>query len=273
MAVTTDGGGTLYVADRANRVSIYFPALSTLNAANYIINRPLAPGTIASVFAQGNQFSRETISFDQLPQPLPLPRRLGNIELLFNQRPASLFFVSPGQINFQTPTDAPETGNAELLVQDATTGQVLAAGIVQMAAASPGLFSLNASGSGPLAAVNEDGSINGPATPARPGSIISLYATGYGKVPGAPSDGSAAQGIIETSEKPRILINNVTIPEENVLFSGLAPGFVGLWQINFRAPDTITPGNALPVSIVYKSIPSNNLQNPAQARGTLSIRP
>lgn len=273
LAVTTDLAGALFVADAANRVAIYFPAVSLLNAANYIVGRPLAPGAIASAFAQGSQFSRQTAVFNELPQPLPMPRQLAGVEVLLNQKPVPLFFVSPGQINFQVPVDAPETGTADLVVRETASGQVLAAGTAQMAVASPGLFTLNARGSGPVAAVNEDGSINSATNPARPGVVVSLYATGYGNVAGAPQEGNAAQGIIETSERPRILINNVAIPEQNVLFSGLAPGFVGLWQINFRVPDDAAPGNALPIVILYKSIPSNNLQNPAEARATLSIRP
>jgi uncharacterized protein (TIGR03437 family) len=273
LALTMDAAGALFVADGANRVAIHFPAVSALNAANYIQNRPLAPGAIASVFSLGGQFSRETRVFNELPEPLPLPQQLAGVELLLNGKAAPLFFLSPRQINFQVPAAAPETGSAEIVVQESATGQVLAAGSVQMAGASPGLFTLSASGSGQVAAVNEDGSINGPSSPARPGSVVSLFATGYGAVPGAPPEGSAAQGIIETGEKPRILLNNAALPDENVLFSGLAPGFVGLWQINLRVPENATFGNALPIVIVYKSVPSNNPQNSGQPRCTIAIRP
>jgi uncharacterized protein (TIGR03437 family) len=228
---------------------------------------------IASVFTfSGTQFSSSTLVFNELPEPLPLPRQLGDVEAMVNGQPAPLFFVSPRQINLQVPNATPAAGTAEMIVQRRSTGQVLAAGAVPMSAVSPALFTGSASGTGQAAAVNEDGSINGPTSPARPGTVLSLYGTGTGVLPGGPADGEAAVGIIETDEKPVVLLNNAALPADSVLFSGAAPGFVGLWQINLRIPATQAPGNAIPVTVQYKGVLSNNPQNPAQIRTTVAVR-
>jgi uncharacterized protein (TIGR03437 family) len=272
LAAVQDSGGALYIADAANRVAIHFPTLSAVNSASFLAGRALAPGAIASIFVQTTQFTSETRVFDELPEPLPMPRRLADVEVLVNGSAAPLFFVSPRQINFQLPYQAPEAGSVDVQVVRASTGQVLAAAQVQVNEASPALFTASSSGSGQVAAANEDGTINSPGNPARRGTVIALFGTGQGRVAGAPADGEPAVGLAPTSEKPRVLINNVPVDESAVEFSGLAPGFVGLWQINVRLPETLAPGNAIPIVLQYKGIPSNNPQNPAQARTTVAVR-
>jgi uncharacterized protein (TIGR03437 family) len=273
LALAVDNQGALLIADIVNRVAIHYPALAVLNGANFLVNRALAPSAIASVFASpGSQFGSETRVFNELPEPLPLPRQLADIEVMVNGQPAPLFFVSPRQINFQVPGNTPATGSVEVMVRRRPTGQVLAAGTVGMNQVSPAIFTLAASGTGQAAAVNEDGSVNGPANPARPGSVISLYGTGSGGFPGGPDDGAPAGGIIETEEKPVILLNNTPVDAANVLFSGAAPGYVGLWQINVRIPETQAPSNALPVTVQYRGVVSNNPQSPTQIRTTIAVR-
>ena len=46
---------------------------------------------------------------------------------------------------------------------------------------------------------------------------------------------------------------------EAVLFSGMAPGYVGLWQINAQIPQTVTPGNAVPLVIAAGGVSSNTV--------------
>jgi len=68
----------------------------------------------------------------------------------------------------------------------------VAGGNMVTAAVSPGLFTLNQSGTGQAAVVNQDGTINGPNNPAPAGSTIVLYGTGQGQVSPAVADGTAA---------------------------------------------------------------------------------
>lgn len=258
LAVAQDQFGNLFVADAANRVAIHYPGLAAVNAASYS-DRPLAPGMIATIYPAGGRFGDQTLTNAELPNPLPLPTELADIQVLVNDTPAPLFLVSPQQINLMVPTTAPSSGLAEFTVMRKSTGQILGSASVQMNAASPGIFV----GSGKqAAALNQDGTFNTPNNPAARGSVISLFGTGPGPVAGAPADGEVAQGITPTSETPRVFIEPCYVDEPScesagVLYSGLAPGQVGLWQINVEVPKAAAPGPALPVVVFYRNIPSN----------------
>ncbi len=109
--------------------------------------------------------------------------------------PAPLTLVSPGQINFQVPEGTPTGVVQEIQVDQVSTGQVLASWLFRIDAESPGLFTVDGSGSGQIAAVNQDGSLNNGANPAKAGRVVTLYATGQGVVSSMPLDGQPAQGL------------------------------------------------------------------------------
>ncbi len=154
------------------------------------------------------------------------------------------------------PSSAPVSGTVDLEVVRKSTGQVIAAGTLPMERASPALFTVNGAGNGQVAALNQDNTPNSEEKPAARGSIIQLFGTGQGVVPGAPPDGAAASGQIPTDAKPRVIINTGFVDEADVVFSGLAPGLVGVWQINVKIPMTAPPAPAVVVAIVHRSIAS-----------------
>jgi uncharacterized protein (TIGR03437 family) len=258
IAVTEDGDGNLFVADFANRVVIHYTAIAALNGASFL-NRPLSPGTVASLFAvPGSKgFGSQTASFDQLPKPVPLPKELAGIRVLVNGQPAPLYYVSPGQINMLVPENAPTSGTTEVDVVLSSTGQILGSYTVAMDVASPGLFLRGAT---QVAALNQDNTINSAQNPAATGTVIQLFATGPGPVPGGPTDGDAPAGPVPTPFKPRVVINPASgfVPDQDVTYSGLAPGLVGVWQINVKIPKSVPPGSSVPIFIIYRDIPSVN---------------
>lgn len=274
--------GDIYVADFANRIAMYYPALLPVNGAHYLASRPLAPGTIATICSPGSQctvpvspgpgvqFTSETAAFTQLP----LPTVLKDIQVLMNGQPAPLFYVSPAQINFLVPMSAPSSGVAEIEVVRMSTGQVVASGLVRMDVASPALFTQGSTGTGQIAAVNQDGKVNSAGNPARAGDYISLYGTGQGFVAGAPPDGTAPTGPVSTDQKPRVIINTGFVNDSDVQYSGLAPGFPGLWQVNVRIPANVPPSNSVLVVLVYKSIPSNGSSGdaPGPLQTTIAVK-
>jgi len=140
-----------------------------------------------------------------------------------------------------------------------------------VAANSPGFFTLSANGKGQAAARNQDGiTVNGPANPAARGSVISLYGTGQGQVSPAVADGAPAPAnppastvAVPTSDattcrttQPSVCVAIGSAFGE-ILFSGLAPTYAGLWQLNVRIPTDITPGNAVGVRVVINGATSN----------------
>jgi uncharacterized protein (TIGR03437 family) len=203
---------------------------------------------LASVFSYAtSRFGDQTADFHSVPNPIPLPTSLGDVQVTVAGIKAPLLYASPGQINFQVPSATPVGDVQEIQVIRASTGQVLASSLFQIQAVAPGLFTVNSTGDGQLAASNQDFTTNDASHPAKPGSIITLYGTGQGVVAGMPPDGQLtpnAPPVFPTSFKPQVFINGPDyIPDADVQFSGLAPGFVGLWQINAKIPANAPPGD------------------------------
>ena len=120
---------------------------------------------------------------------------------------------------------------------------------VDVAAIAPGMFSASSSGFGQGAVLNQDNSPNSAANPARAGSLIQIFATGLG--PTDPPIATAQSGASKppfhrTIAMPVVLIGGVPA---DVLFAGLAPGSVGLYQINARVPILAPAGSAVSLEI------------------------
>jgi uncharacterized protein (TIGR03437 family) len=249
--------------------------VSAVNGANYLPR--ITPGMVAALFSRqfNYNFSGVTRVFNELPNPVPIPRTLEDIQVLMNGVPCPIYFVSPQQINLQVPKSMPTSGRVELLVIQPSTGRVIAAEFVGMDVAAPGLFTLNGSGTGQLAAINEDGSINGVGNglaAIERNRVITLFGTGPGIVPNAPDDGVPPDGAVATDGLPRVVIGGGFVDPSAIEYSGLAPGLVGVWQINVRIPQSTAPNNAVVVAVLMNDIPSTNPQNPAQIRTTIAVR-
>ncbi len=285
LTVVQDQYGNLVVADNSNRVGFYFPGLQAVNGANFMTSRDLAPGMFAAICSPGsgcdpakriNYLGADTASASDLPNPLPLPTTLADLQVVINGSPAPIHYVSPGQINFYVPMSAPSGGTADLQVIQKSTGRIYAAGTVNMNTYSPGIYTLDFGTNRQAAVINSDGTVNSPTNPAARGSYISIYATGQGFVPNAPSDGSPAPSdpLLTTPFTPQVNING-KFPEEYpvsqgdppagtfVQFSGLAPGFVGVWQINVFIPGAVPAGSQVPILVFAGSLPSNDFSQTA----------
>jgi len=271
VAVALDPFGNLYVGDTLNRVAIHFPAVSATNAANFVAR--FTPGMWTSLFcgSLNYAFTDRTIQFGELPNPLPMPRTLGDMQVLINDQPVPMSFVSPFQINFLLPNGAPSSGTVELQVVQASTGRVVAAGQLPMSEASPGLFLNTAAGPLQAAAVNQDGSLNGPSSQLPRGQVITLFATGAGHIPGAPEDGSVAQGLTPTAGDTKVFIAARVHEGGEILYSGLAPGLLGLWQINVQVYNQAPPNPVTQVILLQNNIGSQTTAPPPADRGARTI--
>jgi uncharacterized protein (TIGR03437 family) len=205
-----------------------------------------------------------------------LPTSLANIQVTVNGTPAPLYYVSPGQINFVMPWNAPTTGMADVQVLNTLTGQLLAASPIPMNTVSPAIFVGVSAGVGAklAAVINQNNTINDATHPAKIGEYIAIYATGQGFVSNPPADGDVPRnGLVRAQYSLRIwlgsdytdqipLVGNEprSIPgvDENfIYFSGLSPAFPGMWQINVRIPQATAAGaNAL--MLLYSNWPDNN---------------
>ena len=198
------------------------------------------------------------------------PTTLLNRQILVNdQLPSAIYYLGPNQANFQIPSNTP-VGTARICVRTGDTGELIAGGALLTAAASPGLFTSTQNGSGQGAVVNQDGSLNSAANPAPVGSTITLYGTGQGQVSPAVSDGTPAPKLplsstvaLPTSDGKTCLNSQPAVCVAigsgfgNIQYTGLAPGYIGLWQINVTVPQGIVTGSAVPVKVVIDGIQSN----------------
>ncbi|MCW5980370.1 MAG: hypothetical protein KIT09_19970 [Bryobacteraceae bacterium] len=267
-SLAQDGFGDLFVADVFNRILIHFPGLTATNGANYLTR--VAPGTITSLFLP-NITSIVTRVFNELPNPIPLPTTLSDVQVLVDQRPAPIYFVAPTQVNFLIPNTAPTSGDVEVLVLRPSTRQILAAALVRMDRAAPAFFTKTQDGSGQIAALNQNNTENSAANPARAGEVVALFGTGSGFVPNAPPDGTPPSGPTPTDELPRVIFNSRFIEgAENIPYSGLAPSLVGVWQINVKVPDFAPPGENV-IIMTMKDVPSNDPSRPTRIRATLHV--
>lgn len=267
LAVALDPFDNLIVADGTNRLAFHYPRLVALSAAHYL-DRDLSPGLVTTMAPLGIRFSDETVSYSTAA----VPKVLSDVEVLVNGVPAPIYFLSPTLINFYVPMATPTSGQIDVIVQRQSTSQILASSTLNSAVATPGFFTTTQNGRGQIAALNEDNTINSTANPVGRGRVIQLYATGQGFLPDAPPDGEPAptSRLISTPSLPRVIINTGDAP---VLFSGLAPGFVGVWQINARIPDNVPPGNAVVVAILHLGIPSNSSTNGStRIQTTIAVR-
>jgi uncharacterized protein (TIGR03437 family) len=131
-----------------------------------------------------------------------------------------------------------------------------------MAPVSPGLFTADGSGNGALAALNEDGTVNSPTNPIGRGKIVILFGTGMGVIPGAPPDGQAPTGPVAAPFPPRVVINNF-VPDDHIVYAGLAPGLPGVWQLNVRVPQAVpvlTPDSTpIAAGVLVGTVPGNDI--------------
>jgi uncharacterized protein (TIGR03437 family) len=122
--------------------------------------------------------------------------------------------------------------------------------------ATPGIFTLDGSGTGQGAIVTANTGILAmphvdslPSGPVKAGDFVSIYATGLGPVsPNVPSGQPAPlDSLIHLNPKADVLINGVAT---EVQFAGMAPGYIGVYQVNAEVPLKTAPGNAVSVQIV-----------------------
>lgn len=260
-----DRQDTLYVGDVGNnRVLQFLKPGVVVNAATYQAGAPVGQGSLAAMF--GSALAGNVAQSSNPPWQTTLENRQITID---DQTLSPIYYMSPTQANFQVPSNA-ALGTQRVALRVGDTGELIAGGSLLISSTSPGLFTINQSGSGQAAVVNQDNTINSASNPAPVGSTILLYGTGQGPVSPAVQDGAAAATsplsytiAVPTSNANTCLNSQpsmcVAIGSNfgNVQYSGLAPGYVGLWQINVTIPQGTPSGSAVPVRVVINSTSSN----------------
>jgi uncharacterized protein (TIGR03437 family) len=218
------------------------------NAASY--TQAFAPGGILTVF--GTSLAPAAGSAQTVPLPTMLAGTLATIDGIA----APLYYVSPTQLNIQIPYEATAGSAATLRVEN--NGESIFYNF-NVAATAPAIFTTNAQGTGQGSILNTSYQLVDASHPATPGSTyIQIYCMGLGAVTNQPADGAASPSspLARTSATPQVTIGGVPA---TVTFSGLAPDFVGEYQVNALVPATVAAGNAVPVAITIGGAASNTV--------------
>jgi uncharacterized protein (TIGR03437 family) len=249
------GSGARIAAEPVIAPAPIAPAAGFVSAANPAAGGALSPGSIASLF--GTNLAGITVAAGGAP----LPQSLGGAAVRLADNLTPLFFVSPGQINLQVPWVT--ISQATQVPLQITQGPNTISVTVTLTPYSPGLFTTNAQGSGQAAAlIAGTASIVAPtgafpgSRPAKKGEFVSLYCTGLGDVRNRPAAGdpSPADPLATTLAIPTLTVGDAPA---NVSFSGLAPGFVGLYQVNFQIPDSAPSSAAVTIVLRIGGVTSN----------------
>jgi len=204
----------------------------------------VVPGSIVSVF--GSNLAAGPTSAGGPP----LPTTLNGTSVSINGANAHLYFVSPGQINFEMPSTPLFDYTSDAMLRVTTAAGTSAAAVIPLLGAIPAVFSTNGTGCGQAAAVgvsaSGDVSINSQASSAAPGDYIELYGTGMGEPFFPPPDGTAATSPESVDTRTDVVIGGKGVPSS---YDGLAPTLVGVDQVNFQIPADTRNGCAVPVSV------------------------
>jgi uncharacterized protein (TIGR03437 family) len=230
--VTATSGGQKFAFTASARA---VPTLSGIsNAANPAA--AVAPGSYISIF--GSALSDVTNSSSTARLPLAIDSVIVSFDVPSAgiSVPGHLTYVSPSQVNLQVPWELEGQSSAQVKVAiNYSYGNVVT---LPLANFGPAFFEVS---TGAVAALDANFKTIGTSNPAVRGQTIALYANGLGAVTNTPPSGDPASStaLSQTTQTPTVTIGGVAAP---VSFSGLAPGFAGLYQINVAVPSTIGAG-------------------------------
>jgi uncharacterized protein (TIGR03437 family) len=207
---------------------------AVVNNANYASGAPLAPGSVAAIFG-----AYLTLKADaNYSGPVAT---LGGTTVKVNGIAAPIYATTLAQVNVEIPWELAGLPEASLKVT--VDGQESAPFTIKIADTAPYIFIF---GGNPLIARQQ---------PVQPGSLLTIYGTGFGPVHNQPATGSPATNFTSTTvNTPTVTIGGVPA---DINFSGLAPGLAGVWEVSVRLPEGVAFGPAVPVKLSIGGIDAN----------------
>lgn len=201
---------------------------------------PVSPGEFIAIFGSG--LAKSTVV-----STAPFPTGgVNGVTVLINGKSAPIYFVSAGQINCLVPygTTGP---TATVVVQNSSVSSNTLT--IPVAATAPGIYAYpTLNGIGPGAIIHLNGTVVSATAPATSGETVSVYLTGLGTVNNPPADGTAVKDANSTTTtQPSVYVAG--LPAQ-VLYSGLAPNYPGLYQLNITLPAPLPASGALPLAIL-----------------------
>ncbi len=209
-----------------------YPVAGIVSAANYQ-GGPFAPNDVLAIFGTNLSWSEQALGAGDILSG-SLPWQLGNGEVLVDNWPAPLYYVSPSQINFMVPSNL---GPGDVTIQVVREGVIGPPVTVTLVDAAPELFELN----GYAIATHLDYSLITTDNPAHGGEIVVLYGAGFGQTVPNVGVGEIPDAAARVVGDVSVLLNGTAVDSGEILYAGVTPGCAGLYQINLTLPDA--PGS------------------------------
>jgi uncharacterized protein (TIGR03437 family) len=227
------------------------PVLNAItSAASYGANG-VVPGELLVIF--GNPLGPQSLTSFSLVNN-EVPTQLGGTRVLFDGVAAPIIYTLTGQVSAIAPYNLEGRASTRIVVE--YLGFQSTPYLLPVLSSKPGLFTVDGSGQGPGALLNENGSVNTQNNRAARESVIVLYATGAGAMTPAGQAGRVAAGVSSLNQQTLVSVNGAPA---TVLYSGNAPGLVeGVVQINVKLPlNTVSGQNTISVQIGPNATTSN----------------
>lgn len=244
----TIANGKVYVPTFSNQLAVYGLKVKNKIVADVVnaasgLSGTIAPGEMVVVYGTG--LGPQSLAGAQVDNNQRLATSVAGVRVLLNGQAAPLIYVQANQVAAIVPKNL--AGAARVSVRVEYQGAVMSAFTLSVGAARPGLFTMNQSGLGQGAILNQDASVNSAANPADRGSIVVLYGTGQGAMdPDWAEDQLASSPLPQLQSPVAVKIGG---QEAEVLYAGAAPGYAAVMQINARVPGQIQPGKSVPVVV------------------------
>ena len=229
LAVLASG---LFQAGTGTGGSPYYTADSIANSAAGVTGL-YAPNTFITIYGQNLAYvTRALTATDIGGNILPTVLPGTGVRVLINNIQADMFYVSPTQVNCLVPTSLIPGPVTLQLVVDGLAGPAIP---IMLGSAAPSLFQSDQS---TVLGVHLDRSLITPASPAKAGEIVVLFATGVGPTnpPAIPDQIPARAASVTPLSSFTLLMNGTAIDPRQVLYVGVTPTFAGLFQINLQIP-------------------------------------
>lgn len=215
---------------------VYLNPTGVLNAASSApFTAGVSPGELITLV--GTNIGPSSL---QVAQSLPFPTSLGGVQVVINDIPAPIYYVSSGQVAAIVPYEIASSSVAQIqVIYNQTPSNLVTEYINQT---TPGVFTEPAGGVGDAAALHPDFSLVSSSSPAQIGETVAVFVTGLGSVLGNVADGAAGPSLplANTSNQITATVDSVAA---TVTFAGLAPGLAGLYQVNVTIPSGVSSGD------------------------------
>ncbi len=237
------------------------PAITSItNAASYAPG-PIAPGELVTIF--GTAMGPSILANLRLTESGRVDTSVAGTQVFFDGFAAPIVYTSAGAVSVIVPFEVAGTRTTSVFVQfQSIRSNTLTIPVIDSV---PGIFTIDATGFGQGAILNQDSSVNSEKNGADPGSVIVIYATGAGQTDPGGVDGAITSEVLAVP-RAKVTVQIGGEPAE-VIYAGSAPlEPAGMLQVNAKVPADVPRGKSIPVVVTVGAASS-------QAGVTVAIRP